>query len=226
MGCRDIIDISMNKRTVHRTMRQGLQQPGLLGRHNGIDKESEQTLVAMLLEAFRAAAPMNKKQLLQIVHGRYRTRARRVFVNAFIGRHLDALQTCRSIAQEDTRLAVPRSPLEEHLHILQVHLAGKCAEVVFNLDELGSTDWQDRKIKKVIAPAAVSKEDAYHSVSRRPRQMTLLACVSAARDAVTTLLITTTSVDASLRSRSVGRNEDVMVRRRTPPYIDEELFFE
>jgi hypothetical protein len=162
----------MNERSVYRTLHRGLQQPGPLGRHNALDEESEQALIAMLLEAFRAAVPMNKEQVLHIVRERYRKTATRGWVNAFIGRHLDALQTCRSIPQEDTRLAVPRSQLEEHLHILQVHLAGKCAELVFNLDELGSADWEDRKIRKVIAPAAVRKEDVYHSVSRRPRHMT------------------------------------------------------
>jgi hypothetical protein len=180
----------------------------------------------MLLEACRAAAPMNKEQILNIVQERYRKTATRGWVNAFIGRHLDALQTCRSIPQEDTRLAVPRSQLEEHLYILQVHLAGKCAELVFNLDELDSADWEDRKIRKVIAPAAVRKEDVYHSESRRPRHMTLLACVSAAGDAITPMLITTTSIHASLWSRGLRQNEDVMVRRRTPAYSDEELFFE
>jgi hypothetical protein len=53
-----------------------------------------------------------------------------------------------------------------------VHVTGKCAELVFNLDELGSADWEDRKVKKVVASAVVRKEDVYHSVSRRHRYMT------------------------------------------------------
>jgi hypothetical protein len=56
--------------------------------------------------------------------------------------------------------------------------------------------------------------------------MTLLACVSAAGDAVTSMLITTTPIHASLWSRGLRQNEDVMVRRHTPAYIDEELLFE
>jgi hypothetical protein len=105
-------------------------------------------------------------------------------------------------------------------------LTGKCAELVFNLNELGSADREDRRMKKVIAPAAVRTEDVYHSASRRPRHMILLACVSAAGDTVTPMFIPTTPVHASLRSRGLVQNEDVMVRRRTPAYIDEESFFE
>jgi hypothetical protein len=81
----------MNERTVYRTLQRGLEQPGPPGRHNALDEESEQALVAMLLEAFRAAGPMNKKQRLHIVQERYRKTATRGWVSAFIDRHLDAL---------------------------------------------------------------------------------------------------------------------------------------
>jgi hypothetical protein len=227
VSARDLAKLSkMNERTVYRTVRQALQQPGPLSRHNALDEESEQALEAMFLEALRAAVPMNKKQLLHIVQERYRKTATWGWVKAFIGRHLDALQTCRSIPEDDTRLAVPMSQLEEHLHILQVHFAGKCTERVFNLDELGSADCEDRKMKKVIAPAAVRRENVYRSVSRGPRHMTLLTYVSAPRDAGTPMVITTKPVRTSLWSRSVRQNEDVIICRRTPAYIDEELFFE
>jgi hypothetical protein len=75
-------------------LRQGLQPPGGRRRDNGLDEESEQALVAMLLATFRAAAPINKKQLLHIVQELYRKTATRGSVSALIGRHLDALQIC------------------------------------------------------------------------------------------------------------------------------------
>jgi hypothetical protein len=42
----------MNVRTVQRTLLQGFQQPGLLGRHRARDEESEAARVAMLFDAF------------------------------------------------------------------------------------------------------------------------------------------------------------------------------
>jgi hypothetical protein len=96
VSARDLARLfKMNQRTVYRTLQRGLQQPGSLRPHNALDEESEQALVAMLLEAFRAAAPLNKKQLLHIVQERYRKTATQGWVNAFIGRHRDALQTYR-----------------------------------------------------------------------------------------------------------------------------------
>jgi hypothetical protein len=90
-----------NKRTVYPALQRGLQKPGPLGRHNALEEESEQALVAMLLEAFRA----NEEEAATAHSAKGdRETATWGWVNAVIGRHLDALQTCRSIPQEDTRL--------------------------------------------------------------------------------------------------------------------------
>jgi hypothetical protein len=80
----------------------------------------------------------------------------------FIGRHLDQLKVDRSLPQEDLRMAVPRAYPEEHIQLLKTHLTGKVAGLVFNLDELVSADWEDRKAKNVIVPTGVAKEDVYH----------------------------------------------------------------
>jgi hypothetical protein len=125
-----------------------------------------------------------------------------------------------------TRLAVSRSQLEEHINPLKVHLTGKCTDLVFNLGELGSDDWEDQKIKKVITSATVPKEDISHSVSRHLRQITFLACVSAAEDPMTPLFIPSTPIRDSRWSRRFRQNEDIMVHQLSPASVNEELFFE
>jgi hypothetical protein len=165
---------------------------------------------------------MTLKEILQVVRERYDHAMMDGWVNAFIGRHLDALKTYRSLPQEDTRLTISRVELEEHIQTMKVHVAGKFSELVFNLDELGSVDWEDRKVKKVIVAADIRKEDVYHAVSRRHRPVTLLVCVSAAGDALTPMLITENTILESLWSRGFRPDEDVMVRRRNPAYLGEE----
>jgi hypothetical protein len=123
-------------------------------------------------------------------------------------------------------MAVLRTYLEDHIRVLEKHIAGKLAELVFNLDELGSADWEDRRAKKVIAPANVRREDVHHPVSRRHRHTTILACVSAAGDALTPLLITGSPIPETLWSRGLRQDEDAMMRHRSPAYITEELFYD
>jgi hypothetical protein len=54
--------------------------------------------------------------------------------------HLDQLETCRFLPEEYVPMLEPRVSLEDHIRSLHRHVAGKFAELVFNLDELSSAD--------------------------------------------------------------------------------------
>jgi hypothetical protein len=104
--------------------------------------------------------------MFQVVNERYDFVLTRSWVNTFIECHLDALQTCSLLCQEDTRLTVSKPKLKEHIQMMKIYVDGKFAELIFNLDELGSSDWEDHKFMKVIVLTAVRRED----VEGVPRQ--------------------------------------------------------
>jgi hypothetical protein len=62
-------------------------------------------------------------------------------LHAFIGRHLDQLQICRYLPQEDARMIVPRTHLEEQIQLAKWVIARRFSELVFDLDEVHSSDW-------------------------------------------------------------------------------------
>jgi hypothetical protein len=150
----------------------------------------------------------------------------RGWLHAFIGRHLDQLQIYHSLPQEDTGMIVPRAHLEEHIRIARSLIAGIFSELVFNLDEVGSSDWEDRKPKKVIVPRSVSPDDVYHPVRPRYRHMTLLACVSAAGDALTPCIFSPSPIPASSWVHRLREHEDAMIWVREPAHIDENILTE
>jgi hypothetical protein len=44
-------------------------------------------------------------------------------------------------------MIVPRAHLGEHIQLAKLVIAGKFSELIFNLDEVDSSDWEDRKPK-------------------------------------------------------------------------------
>jgi hypothetical protein len=109
---------------------------------------------------------------------------------------------------------------------MEAIVVGKLSELVFNRYEVGSCDWEDRKSKNAIAPRSISPDDVYHSVSRRDRDVTLLACVSAGGDPLTAMIIMRSSAPDSLWSRPPRQHENAMVRCRQLADINENLFYE
>jgi hypothetical protein len=216
----------LNKRTVRKNLLHGPQQPGPLGRHTALNPEVESSLMRMLLDAFHEEKAITQKEFLRIMREQHKPTLTKGWVHDFIGAHLDELRVCRSLPQENLRMAVPRAYLKEHIQLLKTHLTGKVAELVFNLNELGFADQEDRKAKKVTAPSGVAKEDMHHPVSRHYRHMRLLTCVSASGDALTPLVITASTFSDALSRRGLSQGDDAMIRHRSPAYITEELFYE
>jgi hypothetical protein len=94
----------------------------------------------MLLDTFHEDRAITQKEFLRIMREQHKPILTKRWVHDLIGRHLDELKGCRPLPQEDLRMAVPRAYLEEHIQLLKIHLTGKVAELVFNMDELGSAD--------------------------------------------------------------------------------------
>jgi hypothetical protein len=109
------------------------------------------------------------------------------------------MKICRSLPQEDARLIVLRVDLEAHITLMRTHITGELSEMVFDFDEVGSSDWEDRKSRKVLAPVTMSSGDAFHFVSRQYGRAMLLTCVSVTGNALTPMIIFQTPVRDSLK---------------------------
>jgi hypothetical protein len=52
------------------------------------------------------------------------------------------------------------------------------ADLVFNLDEVGISEWQDRKTKKVVVPSSARTQTIHHRVSRHLKHFLIITCIS------------------------------------------------
>jgi hypothetical protein len=58
----------------------------------------------------------------------------------------------KSNPQEHPRLEISREFLDETTRCLREHVHAMKADLVFNLDEVGMSGWEDRKERKVTVP--------------------------------------------------------------------------
>jgi hypothetical protein len=54
------------------------------------------------------------------------------------------------------------------------------AELVFNLDEVGISDWEDGNTRKILVPTTLLNQTIQHGISRTLKPISLIACVFAA----------------------------------------------
>jgi hypothetical protein len=103
------------------------------------------------------------------------------------------------------------------------------AELVFNLDDVGMSEWEDRKEKKVIIPKFMEDQTIHHRASRGVRHISIITCITAAEESLTPYLVTSQDSDAvrkRLMSRGVRLGVDFALKNRSKPYVGRELFFD
>jgi hypothetical protein len=98
-------------------------------------------------------------------------------MDSFILRYQDDLSETKSTRKEDTRLEVLRAFLDETIRCLREYVHGMKAELVFDLDEMGMSEWEDRKPKKVIVLKTIAGEAMHHRVLRGVKSIPIIACI-------------------------------------------------
>jgi hypothetical protein len=86
----------------------------------------------------------------------------RGWVDSFILPHSAELPEKQSSPREEPPLQVPRIFLEETIRSMHETRQGCPADLVFNLDEVGISDWEDRNPKKVVMPITVTAHNIHH----------------------------------------------------------------
>jgi hypothetical protein len=80
------------------------------------------------------------------------------------------------------------------------------AGLVFNLDEVGNSDWEDCKTKTVVVPAMMLGQTIHHEISWTAKHISVIACASAAEELLTPDIITS---QASRRVRKELKKQGV-----------------
>jgi hypothetical protein len=214
---------------VKAALKNGFSDPETRGRHSALDDASEREIVDWIQKQAEKFNPVTRTDLLHYCQEKFSSPVSRGWVNSFISRHLDELSEVKSTPQENPRLEVPRVFLDETIRCLQDYVHGMKAELVFNLDEVGMSEWEDRKPKKVVVPITMIGQPIHHGASRSVRHISLIACVSAAGESLTPFIVTSQMSDnivKRLMSRGVRLGVDFQLRQRAKPYVSRKLFLE
>jgi hypothetical protein len=101
-------------------------------------------------------------------------------VDSFILRHQDDLSETTSTPQKGKRLKAPLAFLDETTSCLREYVHGMKAKLVFSLNEVGISEWEDRKPKKVVVPKIIAEETVHFLVSQGVKYLSIVSCTKIA----------------------------------------------
>jgi hypothetical protein len=167
------------RRAVQSALANGLNEPKSRGWHMAGDAESEANILAWMKPKDDKSAAVTRTDVRNYCLQVCKFQVSRGALDSFISLHADELTEKKSSPQEETRLQVPRVFLEETIGIMQERLHGRPFELVFNLAEVGISDWEDRRPKKVVAPITTRAHNIHHRASRNLKHISIVTCICA-----------------------------------------------
>jgi hypothetical protein len=108
---------------------------------------------------------------------------------SFLKKHANLI--CQSVIrpQENVRLEVSHENLDQYIRLIKEYVLLVRTELLFNIDESGFSDWEERKPKCVLIPTEARETTLHYPASRKIRHQTLVCCITVAEDAYCPLLV-------------------------------------
>jgi hypothetical protein len=107
----------------------------------------------------------------------------------FLNRHSDNIILCLAIPQKESRINVTKVAARRRVQNLIEFVRNIHMALIFNIDEVESEEWAERKPKKVFVPAVRAEETVHHALKRGRRRVTAIVTISIAGDVLTPLLV-------------------------------------
>jgi hypothetical protein len=163
--------------------------------------------------------------MLNYVEGRFNKTLTYRWMRRFLDRHKSEVSGVTVVPQEKLRLEVPRCYLEEYLTLIKKIVPIVPTELsLFNLDEPGLSEWENRRSKPVLVPAQEQESTLHYPVDRPVRHHTLLCCVTASGDSYCPMLIAPTASARKLCDTGMQDHIDLIIEVKQPIYATVELF--
>jgi hypothetical protein len=145
------------------------------------------------------------------------------WLRAFLDRRRSQVTRAIIHPQEHARLQVPRCRLDSYVQLIKNYVPKIPAELIFNIDEAGWTDWEERKKDGSRSSAHIDSTLRY-PVNRSVRRHTLMRCISAAGNAYCPLLIAQNWGAPKIFETGIHRDIDIMMEIREPADATAKVF--
>jgi transposase len=198
--------------------------PSIRGRPPILTEDQEQELVNQLRPTPDTRHFPTKKELLDEVERRYGKVLTYGWVDAFLARHREQITTASIHAQEEPRLQVPREYLNGYLGLILRHVVGTNPRLVYNIDETGCSDWEERKSYEGIVPVELATTPIHSGVTRRVKHQTLLVCINAAGEMLCPLIVSTDPATNGVFRDGIEEGVDLKVQIARSAYVDANIF--
>lgn len=195
-----------------------------IGRPLKINPDHEKIVVEEILAKRETYDFMSIGQIIDFIEVTFQKTVTKGWVNSFIFRHKNELAKTVIEPIDDSRLKVPRKFLQDFLDLIENIISITPAELIYNIDETGLSDWEERKSKTVVVPTELAKNKLNYPIDRRNKHVTLVVTISAGGDAYFPMAITSDPTLDQIFDLGIRRDTDLILQVSNSSYVNKQIF--
>ena len=170
--------VRKNRGTVARHISKSVETPQNVGRPSLLSEEIMESLERRIEESFANGCPVTYNDIQDFIHNEFGLMILVDTIRHIVSRN-PRWRLVSGIPMESVRMEADEDEIERYFELLASDLEGVPAHLVFNADECGFDEWQDRQTCQAIVPSHYAKNSILVPVNRQTRRSTLLACIAA-----------------------------------------------
>jgi integrase len=154
-----------------------------------LNEDQTAAVVAFIENGHRTRNYVTQRDVLGFIETNFQKCLRYQCMASFLKKHANLIGRSAIRPQENVRLKVPHEYLDQYIRLIKEYVPLVPTELLFNIDESCFSDWEERKPKCVLIPTEAREATLHYPASRKIRHQTLLCCVTAARDVLSSSCI-------------------------------------
>jgi hypothetical protein len=167
---------------VNHAQLRGYDDPLARGRHHELAADAGQPLMDWITAKCANNVAVNRTELLYECNKRFWKSITRGWGDSFLTRQATQFLETKSVPQENPRLEIIRVFLQAGFDEFRDHIYQAYTELVFKLNKIGISEWEDRRTRRVIVPSTMKRQTIFHGVRQNLKHIDVVACISAAGD--------------------------------------------
>jgi hypothetical protein len=205
-------------------VRSKARKPQTPHRPPKLDEAQEKSVLQFVQDGLTSGKYVTQREILSLPEKHYQQTVTYDWLASFLERWEGIVIRTTVVPQEQLRLRIPRDYLNDYISLTKEYGPLVPAELIFNFDQTGFSDWEEGKTKPVIIPSHASSSTHHYPIDRAIRHHTLLCCASSSGDAYSPLLIAIHSKVRRIFEKDIRENIDLKLEIRQVPYVDAEVF--
>jgi hypothetical protein len=199
-------------------------KPKAAHRPLALTEDEESAVIRLTRDGHSPGNYVTQRDVLNFVESQFQKYLTYRWIEYFLQRHADIVCKKTLAPQENPRLQVLKQFPDDYVKLIKEYVPPVPTELIFNIDERGFSDWEERRPKPVLIPPEFERSVLHYPINRAIRHQSIIYCIAAAGDSYCPLLVSAEPSITQVFNHGPRDGIDLTIQIAKSAHVTKEIF--